>query len=119
MAEAHARYLGQPGPTDVLTFDLADTPVRRRAGLGRPSSRALDVDLLVNVDEAARQARARVHGVEREVLLYVVHGVLHCLGHDDRAREAARRMHALEDAVLRAVGVGATYARPVVGAARR
>lgn len=101
MAAAHERYAGTPGPTDVLTWDL-----------GAGGREALDCDLLVCVDEARRQAAARGHGVERELLLYIVHGVLHCLGHDDHDAASAAAMHAREDEVLEAIGVGATYAPP-------
>ncbi|MCC6676085.1 MAG: rRNA maturation RNase YbeY [Phycisphaerales bacterium] len=99
MAAAHERYKGVGGTTDVLTFDLSE-------GDG-----GLEADLLVCVDEARRQARARGHGEERELLLYVIHGVLHCLGHDDHGEAEAARMHAEEDRVLMAIGVGATFAR--------
>src|SRR6185369_8183115 len=88
MAAAHQRFSGVAGTTDVLTFDLTE------------AGGALDVDLLVCFDEASRQAASRGHGVERELLLYVVHGVLHCLGHDDHEEAAAARMHAEEDRVL-------------------
>ncbi len=100
MAAAHERFKGEAGTTDVLTFDLAEGPG------------PLDADILVCIDEAARQAGARGHSVERELLLYVIHGVLHCLGHDDHEDAAAARMHAEEDRVLEAIGVGAVYGRP-------
>lgn len=103
MGEAHARYSGVPGTTDVLTFDLSD-------GAG-----VLDVDILACVDEARRRAGEHGHDAARETLLYVVHGVLHCLGHDDHDHEGFERMHALEDEVLAAIGVGATF-RPEGGA---
>ncbi|MBL9032862.1 MAG: rRNA maturation RNase YbeY [Phycisphaerae bacterium] len=98
MDAAHRRHSGVEGTTDVLTFDL-------RA----PGSAGLDTDVLVCVDEAERQARAAGHPVERELLLYVVHGVLHCLGHDDHDEASAARMHAAEDALLIEIGVGATF----------
>ena len=100
MARAHETHKGCPGTTDVLTFDLS-------AG-----EAPLDADLLVCADEARRQALARGHAIEQEVLLYVVHGVLHCTGYDDHDAAAAERMHRAEDEILAAVGVGATYARP-------
>ena len=105
MAAAHEKYSGVPGTTDVLTFDLGE------------SDGGLDTDILVCVDEAGRQSGVRGHTVEQELLLYVVHGVLHCLGHDDHDPDAAARMHAEEDRVLAAVGVGVTYARGAGGAA--
>lgn len=106
MADAHERYKGVPGTTDVLTFDLSAP--------GGP----LDADLLVCRDEAARQAAARGIPTVQELLLYIVHGMLHCLGHDDLTDEAAAAMHAREDEVLSAIGVGPTYAAaPVRGGA--
>jgi probable rRNA maturation factor len=104
MDALHRRHTGVAGTTDVLTFDL------REMGLG-----PLDVDIVVCLDEADRQAASRGHAVERELLLYVVHGLMHCLGHDDHEEAACARMHAAEDAVLTAIGVGPVYARPEGG----
>lgn len=103
MSAAHERYSKIAGTTDVLTFDLTEGGSAR----GEP----LDVDILVCVDEAARQGAMRGHPAERELLLYIVHGVLHCLGHDDHDDGAYARMHALEDEILEAIGVGRTFDR--------
>lgn len=97
MADAHLRYADTPGTTDVLTFDLSE------------SAGALDTDIMVCFDEAARRAAERAHDTRRELLLYIVHGVLHCLGHDDHDEEDFRRMHAAEDELLERLGVGATF----------
>lgn len=104
VAAAHMKHLGVPGTTDVITFDLSD-PNEADSHL------FLDVDLLVCLDEAERQARAGGVPVERELLLYIVHGVLHCLGHDDHDEDDAAAMHALEDSILTAIGVGPVYRR--------
>lgn len=109
MAAAHDRYSGVPGTTDVLTFDLRDEGADCDEGGG-----PLDTDLLVCLDEAGRRAAEIGHSVERELLLYILHGVLHCAGHDDTDEASAARMHAEEDRVLGAIGVGATY-EPVRG----
>jgi probable rRNA maturation factor len=100
MARAHSRYKGESGTTDVLTFDLSDA-----AGV-------LDTDILICIDVAERQAAARGHSAVQELLLYSIHGVLHCLGYDDHDEQEAARMHRAEDEVLERLGVGVTYARP-------
>ncbi|MBL8990667.1 MAG: rRNA maturation RNase YbeY [Phycisphaerae bacterium] len=100
MAEAHRRYSGVEGTTDVLTFDLRPDP---------SAGGALDTDILICLDEADRQAGDRGHPVRRELLLYILHGVLHCLGHDDHSEAGYRAMHAREDEILRALGVGDTF----------
>lgn len=99
MAEAHQRWLDIPGTTDVLTFDLREH-----------DDLPLDVDLLLCFDEASRQADTRGLAPEHELLLYTVHGVLHCLGHDDHTEADAARMHAEEDRLLEAAGVGPIFA---------
>ncbi len=100
MSAAHERFSGVAGTTDVLTFDL------REAGAGE-----LDTDILICLDEAERVASERGHTPDRELLLYIVHGILHCLGHDDHDPVAYARMHAREDEVLEAIGVGRTFAQ--------
>ncbi len=102
MAHAHQSHKGVLGTTDVLTFDLSET------------GETLDADVLVCFDEASRQAEARGHTVEQELLLYIVHGILHCVGHDDHDEERARAMHDAEDEILACIGVEATYARPTL-----
>lgn len=109
MAAAHERFAGVPGTTDVLTFDLREPADKTADRAGR---RAMDVDIYACVDEARRQAAARGHAPECELLLYIVHGVLHCLGHDDHNDAAYRRMHAEEDRVLAAIGVGPVFGVP-------
>lgn len=106
MAAAHEQYSGVAGTTDVLTFDLREEPA---------GAAPLDTDILVCIDEARRQAADRGMPAERELLLYIVHGVLHCLGFDDHDEEAHRAMHAEEDRVLEAIGVGRTFAVPGAG----
>jgi probable rRNA maturation factor len=103
----HRRHSGVPGTTDVLTF------------LGSAEGEPIDVDIIVCIDEATRRAAELGHSVDREVLLYALHGLLHCIGHDDHDPVAYERMHAEEDRILTAIGIGPTFrpARPVDGAA--
>ena len=103
MAAAHERYSKVSGTTDVLTFDLAEGPG------------VLDLDILVCLDEAERQGASRRHEPRRELLLYIVHGMLHGLGYDDHEEADYARMHEAEDRVLAAIGVGATFARGAQG----
>jgi probable rRNA maturation factor len=98
MAAAHRRLLAVPGTTDVITSNL-----------GEPDQ--LDADLLLCLDEAVRQGAARRHAAREELLLYIIHGLLHCQGHDDHDPAEAAAMHALEDQTLAAIGVGARFAR--------
>jgi rRNA maturation RNase YbeY len=111
MSAAHEEFAGVPGTTDVLTFDLVDDQGARTG--------VLEADILVCLDEAERQgAQApgrREHAARAELLLYLVHGVLHCAGHDDLTEADAQRMHAREDEVLTAIGVGPVFRRAGTG----
>lgn len=60
-------YRGKDRPTDVLSFPGED------GHLG---------DILISVPVARRQAAAAGHAVERELQVLLLHGLLHCLGHD-------------------------------------
>ncbi|MHC4794982.1 MAG: rRNA maturation RNase YbeY [Planctomycetota bacterium] len=96
MSVAHERFSRVSGPTDVLTF-VSETVD------------GLEIDLLACLDEASRRVASFQHDVMHELLLYVVHGVLHAVGHDDHDPEAHARMHAEEDRLLTEVGVGPVY----------
>ncbi|MFM1996497.1 MAG: hypothetical protein RLZZ111_884 [Planctomycetota bacterium] len=97
IAAIHRRWLGVPGPTDVITFDLS-------AGTGLPRA-ALAGDIVVSAETARRVARQVGWTPRQELLYYVVHGLLHLTGHDDRTPTARRGMRARERAVLRACGL--------------
>ena len=92
IATLHAEYLGVPGPTDVISFPLEDD-VGPETVLG---------EVVVSVDTAAREAAERGTSLERELLLYVIHGSLHLLGYDDQSEPERARMHARQEALLAA-----------------
>lgn len=88
----HEERLGDPEPTDVMAFDLGEE------GPG-PAG-----ELYVSVDRAREVAAELGVPTERELLLYVVHGVLHLCGHDDHDPRAAGSMRAAEGRVLERIG---------------
>jgi probable rRNA maturation factor len=89
IAALNRRHLGRTGRTDVLSFDLTHCP-----GAG------LCAQIVVCGDLAVRQARRLRTGPQRELLLYVLHGLLHLIGYDDATPAQAARMHAREDRLL-------------------
>ena len=104
MADLHDRFMGIPGPTDVLTFPLdADRCGRVTAG-----------EVVVCVPEAKRRAADHGVTVRQELLLYAVHGLLHLCGYDDLTPAGFRRMHRKEDQILAELGVGPVFG-PAVG----
>lgn len=96
MRRLHRRYLGSAATTDVLTFDLAD-----------PGDSSRQAEIVICVAQARRVARRLGHAVRLELLLYLLHGLLHLRGYDDASAPQARRMHQRENELLRKVGLPA------------
>ena len=95
MARLHEQWLGIPGPTDVITFDLAD---------GGPRG-GLQGDIAVSAETARRVARELGWQPRHELAYYVVHGLLHLAGYDDHDPADRRAMRARERVLLRAAGL--------------
>ena len=92
LTRMHAEHLDDPSPTDVITFALGDED---QGPIG---------ELYVSLDRAREVARRRGYPLERELLLYVVHGALHLCGFDDHAVAERERMRAAERSVMSGLG---------------
>jgi len=91
--ELNRRFLQHDYPTDVLSFVLEQQDGR------------LEGEVIVSTDTAVAQAGE--YGVQPadELLLYVVHGVLHLVGFDDKSPDLRRRMRCAEQHYLEQFGV--------------
>ncbi|MEP7026898.1 MAG: rRNA maturation RNase YbeY [Actinomycetota bacterium] len=108
MADLHERWMGEPGPTDVLAFPMDELRPPNQAG-GRadrgPAAEPDPVpgllgDVVLCPQVASVQAAAASHDLASELELLCTHGILHLLGYDhgDAAEHAA--MFALQDKLL-------------------
>jgi len=103
LAKLHADFLGDPTPTDVITF--AGDPALGTAG-----------EICVSVDAALRHVLPRASrrsaapklgaggsppAFSTELTLYLVHGWLHLAGHDDLVSAKKRAMRRAEARALR------------------
>ncbi len=102
MRRLNATYRQRDAATDVLSFPGDPPPVTDAwpaeewpAHLG---------DIAVSVPAARRQAEKLGHGIERELRILLLHGLLHCLGYDHETDDGT--MERLE-ARLRRRWVGA------------
>ncbi len=94
--ELNRRFLGVDAPTDVLSFPADDTdPDSGERYLG---------DILISYPRAADQAASAGHTVQDELLLLVVHGVLHLLGYDHAVPAEKTRMWEIQAQVLESLG---------------
>lgn len=96
MGELNAAHRGKPGPTDVLSFSLLEGPHAEHRG-------ALLGDVVIDVEQAARQARRARRTLDDELAKLLIHGVLHLVGHDHEADDEARRMRAEERRLWKAL----------------
>lgn len=108
IAALHERWLDVPGPTDVITFDLAD---------GNDPGR-LQGDIVVSTETAARTARSLGWNPRHEAAYYVVHGLLHLAGYDDHDAADRRAMRARERVLLTACGLPAPPRTPAAPPSR-
>lgn len=94
MARANAAFVGHEGTTDVITFSYFDDPDSLFPGEAA-------VELLLCIDAARREGAARTDSsYPREMVLYLVHGLLHSAGEDDLSPAARRRMRRREKELL-------------------
>ncbi len=108
MALINETFLRHEGSTDVITFDYS---VGQTSHLFQSSSKnngdrrdtcpTLHGEIFICVDEAIGQAKEFKTTWQSEIVRYLIHGVLHLLGHDDHLAAARRRMKRNENRLVR------------------
>lgn len=106
IARLHGEWLGDPTVTDVITFDLRPPASRRRARSIHDVDSGPEAELVVGARHARRVAAERGVPARRELILYVVHGVLHLCGLDDHRPAERAAMRRAEGLVMRRLGHG-------------
>ena len=95
MRGLNRRYRGKDRTTDVLAFAMRGAP---------HSSSHLLGDVVIAVPTAARQAKQGQRSLDEELMVLLVHGILHLCGYDhERSEKEARRMHRRERMILRSI----------------
>lgn len=111
MSAYHEKYMGEPGPTDVLSFPMDE--LRPPEDDDEPPLGLLgDVVLCPAVTD--RQAREHGRTPQQEAEYLLVHGLLHLLGYDHADEAERAEMFGLKDRLL----VGWSTARPEAKVAR-
>ena len=80
IARIHGQFMDDPTPTDVITFHHGE--------------------IVISPETAQRQRKAHGNTLQREVLLYAIHGLLHLAGHEDATAEGAARMRVIQERLL-------------------
>lgn len=80
IARVHGEFLEDPTPTDVITFHHGE--------------------ILISADTAERQGGEHGHSRNRELALYLIHGLLHLAGWDDHEPAEAAEMARHQESIL-------------------
>jgi probable rRNA maturation factor len=80
IAEVHLQFMDIPGATDVITFDHGE--------------------IHISVETAHQQAIEFGNDFERELMLYIIHGLLHLAGYEDATESDRLRMDRLQQNIL-------------------
>jgi len=81
IAELHDQFMGDPAPTDVITFQHGE--------------------IVISAETARREAHLRRLPLAREIALYAIHGLLHLAGWSDQRPGDAAEMCAAQGKILR------------------
>lgn len=86
-------HLGHDYPTDVISFAYEN------------EGSSLNGELVVSLETARQQAKEIGWPAGHELLLYVIHGVLHIAGMDDHEPAERAAMRAAEKEVMTSIGI--------------
>ena len=90
--ELNKQYFNSDEVTDVISFPLSN------------NNNLLSGEIIVSVETAVDTAGKRNISIEGEIVLYIIHGILHLLGYDDGNEGDARVMHEEESKILKTLG---------------
>lgn len=82
IARVHQQFMAIPGPTDVITFEHGE--------------------IVMSAQTAQTQSLEHGHAIEKELGLYMVHGLLHLNGFEDSSPDDAARMDSTQSRILEA-----------------
>ena len=106
MTHLNFDHMGERGPTDVLAFPLHEWSIDMGHShladedAGIPPGGLLLGDVVIDVDQAVRQATDGGWSAAQEIALLAVHGALHLVGHDHVEAEDEAAMRTIERRVL-------------------
>jgi probable rRNA maturation factor len=108
MTELHVRWMGEPGPTDVLAFPMDELRPPQPGGTHAehapsgepPGIPGLLGDVVICPQVAREQALQAEHDMRDEIDLLCTHGILHLLGYDHADPDEHATMFGLQDRLL-------------------
>ncbi len=97
------KYLDEDRPTDVLSFPMNEQLDAAPVFVKIPDGKLHLGDIIISYPTAAGQAAEHRHSVNREIVILLIHGILHLLGYDHDIPEHERLMRDRESAILKII----------------
>ena len=94
--ELNKKFRKEDRFTDVLAFSLGREFISTRGLLG---------EVIISVEIAEKQAEERNHSLREELVLLLIHGILHLRGYDDKEGKKKEIMEKKEREVLISLGM--------------
>ena len=99
MTRIHEEWMDEAGPTDVLSFPMDE--LRPNELSENDEVPVVLGDVVICPDVARKQGDTAGHGMEQELRILLVHGILHLLGFDHLEPEEEAEMFALQGKIVK------------------
>lgn len=106
MRQLNRHYLGRDRTTDVIAFPLLPKQSEGEFFIQPPDGLLHLGEIIISYPQAEVQARDQGHSLEKEIIILIIHGILHLLGYDDEKPELKREMRTREQEILNQVEGG-------------
>ena len=94
-------YRGNETPTDVLAFFMPSQPVQDKSMFINPPNGINHLgEVIVSYPQAMQQSKEQGHEIEYELMILIIHGIVHLLGYDHEQPADAQCMRAKEEEIL-------------------
>lgn len=90
------KFLKKGQPTDVLAFDYSEDSYCRGKNIFLG-------EIIISSQAALRQAKIFKTNLSHEIVLYVIHGILHLVGYDDHDTREIQKMRQREKKLIQRV----------------
>jgi probable rRNA maturation factor len=101
--ELNLKYLDEDRLTDVLSFPMNEHVKNQPVFVNVPDGKLPLGDIIISYPQAVRQAEEHSHSPEREIVILLIHGLLHLLGYDHDIPLRKKAMRSREAAILKII----------------
>ena len=94
-------YRNKDAPTDVLAFYMLPRQAKKTEFIAPPDGVAHFGEIVISYPQAVVQAENEGHDIKHEILVLLIHGLLHLMGYNhEQSRKEEQRMRAKEKETL-------------------